>query len=232
MLQASATMTRQSPARVPVPQTNRLAALEPQAINMRLDRDAVLFWEGDKAAFTYKVVSGAIRVCKLMADGRRQVSDFFLPGDLISFDLAGVHSVTAEAIVESIVRRYPKTSLERMVSENPSFARDMLLLAYDRLVTAQLQMVTLGRKTAPERIASFLVSHAARCKTAHSPGQTVALPMSRVDIADHLGLTVETVSRILSRLRHDRVIDLPDFHTVVVRDWTTLNGLAEGGEPA
>jgi CRP-like cAMP-binding protein len=229
MLQTS---TRQLQPAIPAGPTDRLAPVEPLGVNMRLEADKPLFWEGDKADYTYKIISGAIRVCKLMPDGRRQVSDFFLPGDLIGFDFAGVHNVTAEAIVESIVRRYPKQSIERVVRDNPVMARDMLTLAYDRLATAQVHMVTLGRKNAAERIASFLVTHAHRSTAARRPGQSVALPMSRGDIADHLGLTVETVSRVLSRLRHDRVIDLPDFHTVVVRSWEALDGIAEGGEAA
>ena len=206
------------------------APIEPLGVNFRIERDKPLFWEGDKAAFCYKILSGTVRICKLMADGRRQVSDFFLPGDLISFDLNGVHTYTAEAIVECVIRRYPKPQIERLASESPRVAREMLTLAYDRLASAQMQMVVLGRKTATERLASFLVSQAERTNAARAAGQKVKLPMSRVDIADHLGLTVETISRLFSRLKRDEIIDVPDAHSILVHDWDALEALADSAE--
>jgi CRP-like cAMP-binding protein len=201
------------------------APIEPLGTNFRLDRDRALFREGDKAAFCYKIIAGAVRISKLTADGRRQIADFFLPGDLISFDLGGIHSCTAEAIVECVVRRYPKPQIERIAAESPRVARHMLALAQDRLASAQTQMMVLGRKTATERIATFLVAQAARADA--RGGRNLRLPMTRIDIADHLGLTVETVSRIFSRLKRDRVIDVPDAHNVVIRDWNQLEDRAD-----
>lgn len=230
MMLQTITRTAASRPMVQDPAIDGFAPIEPLGASFRMERDRALFLEGDPAKFCYKIISGAIRICKLMSDGRRQVSDFLLPGDLIGFDLSEVHGFTAEAIVESVVRRYPKPQIERLVSESPRVARQMLTIAYDRLALAQTQLVTLGRKTAVERLASFLVSHADRTGVARAPGQEVRLPMNRTDIADHLGLTVETVSRIFSRLKRDDVIDIPDAHSIRVYDWDLLDELSEGAE--
>ncbi len=128
------------------------------------------------------------------------------------------------------MRRYPKGQVERLVVESPRVARQMLTLAHDRLALAQTQMVVLGRKTATERLACFLISHAGRTSVRRGAGQQVTLPMTRIDIADHLGLTVETVSRILAKMKRNDIIEVPDAHSIVVRDWDALDGLGENAD--
>jgi CRP-like cAMP-binding protein len=228
MLQAS--VGRDTPSAAPSFDLARSPLLEASGSNIRVPRDRALFWEGDEASQCYRIIAGAVRICKVMADGRRQVSDFLLPGDLIGFDLNFTHRSTAEAIVDCVVRVYPKPQLERIVDESPRMARQMLHLAYDRLSLAQHQMVTLARKTAMERLASFLLTLGRRQAPPGKPSQPVALPMSRIDIADHLGLTVETVSRLFSKLKRDRVIGVPDTHSIIVLDWQTLDDLSEAAE--
>jgi CRP/FNR family transcriptional regulator len=205
------------------------ASIEALGSDLTIGRDRPIFWEGDPATHCFKVLSGAVRICRLMSDGRRHVTDFFLPGDMINFDLAGLYSFTAEAIVDSTVRRYPNQAIDRLVADTPRAACQMLALASDRLLSAQRQMVVLGRKNATERLASFLVTRFGR-QDGETTG-TLTLPMSRADIADHLGLTVETVSRIFTKLKREEIIDLPSAQCVVIRDWQMLAERCEGEEP-
>ena len=207
-----------------------LAPIEALGSDLAIGRDQPIFWEGDPATHCFKVVSGAVRICRLMADGRRHVTDFFLPGDIINFDLTGRYGFTAEAIVDSIVRRYPNQAIDRLVADAPRAARQMLALASHRLLSAQSQMVVLGRKNATERLASFLVTRFGRQADDLAHAATLTLPMTRTDIADHLGLTVETVSRIFSKLKREQIIDLPSAQCVVVRDWKALEERCDGEE--
>jgi len=201
------------------------SSLEAQARHSLLKRDAALFWEGDSVEGYYRVVSGAVRLCKLMPDGRRQVADFFAAGDLILVEFTDIHHFTAEAIVDSVICHYPRSAVDLLAETDPRFARQLLSLACDRLMSAHSQMVVLGCKTAEERLATFLVTQAKRHP---SPNRLMSVPMSRADIADYLGLTVETVSRVLSKLKRRGIIDLPDIHSVRVIDCDRLDLLSEG----
>jgi CRP-like cAMP-binding protein len=229
MLQAVISPSRQA-LPFAAPDADGLALIDRQGDELRLARDQALFWQGDEADYCYKILSGAVRMCRLLADGRRQVADFLLPGDLINFDLRGRHSMTAEAVVDCVIRRYAKRSVDRLLSDSPGAARQVISLVADRLASAQHQVVLLGRRTATERLASFLLVLARRGCPAQRPGHELGLPMNRVDIADYLGLTVETVSRLFSQLKRRRVIELPEPHRVVVRDWRALAVLAGSGE--
>jgi CRP-like cAMP-binding protein len=198
-----------------------LASIEAEGSNHRFEADRPLFREGDRAEFCYKILAGAVRICKLMPDGRRQVTNFFLPGSILGFDLETQHGFTAETIVESVVRRYSKAPLDRLANERPGVAQQMLTLAVGRLASAQNQALALSRKSAMERLAGFLIGQA-------DARTNIALPMSRLDIADYLGLTVETVSRLFTRLRRDGIIELPTAQSVVIRDRDALDELCDG----
>jgi CRP-like cAMP-binding protein len=202
-----------------------LSIIEAQARPSLLKRDAALFWEGDTVEGYYRVVSGAVRLCKLMPDGRRQVADFFAAGDLILVEFADVHHFTAEAIVDSVICYYPRSAIDLLAQTDHRFARQLLSLACERLMSAHSQMLVLGRKTAEERLATFLVTQAKRHST---PNRLMSVPMSRADIADYLGLTVETVSRVLSKFKREGIIDLPDIHSVRVKDCDRLALVSEG----
>ncbi|MGB8841796.1 MAG: helix-turn-helix domain-containing protein [Aliidongia sp.] len=190
--------------------------------NLAVKRDSAIFWEGDPAKYCFRVISGAVRICTLMADGRRQVADFFAGGDMIGFDFADTYAFTAEAVTDSVVRQYPRATILDLLTSDRQLSHQMLALACRRLTSAQHQLVTLGRKTAEERIATFLLALAGRQKR---QSRQIELPMSRTDIADHLGLTVETVSRVLTRLRKQNVIELPCPHSVRITDAATLGEL-------
>jgi CRP/FNR family nitrogen fixation transcriptional regulator len=193
--------------------------------NLAVKRDDAIFWQGDPAKYCFRVISGAVRICTLMIDGRRQVADFFAGGDMIGFDFADTYAFTAEAVTDSVVRQYPRSTILNLLTSDRQLSHQMLALACRRLTSAQHQLVTLGRKTAEERIATFLLALAGRQKR---QSRQIELPMSRTDIADHLGLTVETVSRVLTRLKKQNVIELPSPHSVRITDAATLEDLGTG----
>jgi CRP/FNR family nitrogen fixation transcriptional regulator len=169
-----------------------------------LAKDEELFSEGDRAAFFYKVVSGAIRTSKLLADGRRQIDAFHLPGDIFGIEAGDEHRFSAEAVGEATVIAYRRCSLESFAGQDGAFARQIVNAMMRSLERAQDHMLLLGRKSALEKIATFLLDLSERLGD-----DQVDLPMSRTDIADHLGLTIETVSRTLTQLERQHVIELP-----------------------
>ena len=184
-----------------------------------------LFSEGDKADTVYEVMSGMVRLYKLLPDGRRQVTGFLTAGQLLGLAPEGACVFSAEAITEVSVVTYPRDAFERLIDEVPGFARRLLAVTSHELRAAQDQMVLLGRKTAAEKLASFLLLIGVR----QSAGQDeIDVPMTRGDIADYLGLTVETVSRTMTRLRQDGLIALPTPARVVVLDRESLENLASG----
>ncbi|HEV2547468.1 MAG TPA: helix-turn-helix domain-containing protein [Stellaceae bacterium] len=186
-----------------------------------LKRDGTVFTEGDHARYFFRVVTGAVRSCQLLADGRRHIGEFFLPGDFIALDADHVYRFTAEAVTETTLRRYARSAIDR--SLEPRLHRQLLAVLSRQLVAAQQQMLLLGRKTATERVASFLLTMAARSKNA----EHMSLPMTRSDIADHLGLTTETVSRAFSQFKTQGVIGLEGAANVIVQDGDALEDLAE-----
>jgi CRP-like cAMP-binding protein len=200
-----------------------LAALDRIGKAMSLARGEALFLEGDPALYCFKVISGAVRSCRVLTDGRRHIAEFFLPGDFIALSAEGAYRFTAEAVSETKLMRYPRHSVEQMTEAQPRLSRCLLDLLCRNLSAAQQQMLLLGRKNAVERMATFLLMMADRAST----GERVSLPMTRTDIADHLGLTTETVSRIFGQLKSRRVIQLTGASEVVVKDIDALEELAQ-----
>lgn len=187
--------------------------------------------EGDPIRHCFRVISGTVRVYKAIADGRRQVIAFLGAGDC--FGLTGLerHGYSAEAISPATLIRYSRQSLEAATHTDAGIAQALFRLACRELDQAQQQMLLLGRKSADEKIASFLLSRAARSERArrrHPIESVVHLPMSRQDMADYLGLTIETVSRTLSRFRRLGLIDLLGRQHVALRRVDRLRELADG----
>ncbi len=202
---------------------DELAALDRVGTVQSLRRDDVLFRECDAAEHYFKVVTGAIRSSKLLADGRRHVSEFYLPGDFIGLDADTSYLFTAEAMADTTVVRYARRKVEALAWQEPRIGRRLLSIACHGLSSAQQKLVLLGRKTAEERIASFLLDLDERIGKADG----VFLPMSRTDIGDHLGLTMETVSRGLSQLKNEGIIALENSHQILIRNRAALEDLAE-----
>lgn len=193
-------------------------------------KQEMLFCEGDKADNIYEVVDGVVSTYRILCDGRRQVFEFSYPGDLVGLGNLDAYPVNCEAVTPSRIRRIPKNSFLKSIKERPELGRKMLEIAMSELSAMQNHFVLLGRKTALEKIASFLLDFARRNVEPDARSATLDLPMTRSDIADYLGLTVETVSRNLTKLKLRGVIDLPQSANVVIRDMFELEDLAEGDE--
>jgi len=161
-----------------------------------------VYGEKEPAEYVYQVKSGAVRSYKLLSDGRRQIGAFHLAGDIFGLENGSEHRFTAEAIVDTTVRLVKRQSLELVAENDAVVARNLLSMTTNNLQHAEDHMLLLGRKTSLERVAAFLLEMDKRLTAA----DIMALPMSRRDIADYLGLTLETVSRALSRLHELGVI--------------------------
>lgn len=157
-----------------------------------------IYGEKEPAEYVYQVKSGAVRSYKLLSDGRRQIGAFHLAGDIFGLENGGEHRFTTEAVVDTTVRLIKRQSLEMVAESDAVVARNLLSMTTSNLQHAEDHMLLLGRKTSLERVAAFLLEMDKRLAGAG----VMALPMSRRDIADYLGLTLETVSRALSKL-HD-----------------------------
>jgi CRP/FNR family transcriptional regulator, nitrogen fixation regulation protein len=165
----------------------------------KYSRGAEIFGESEPAEYVYQVIEGAVRSYKLLSDGRRQIGAFHLVGDIFGLENGALHRFTAEAIVDTIVRLAKRESLEHVAEADALVARELLTMTTSNLQHAENHMLLLGRKTSLERVTAFLLEMDRRLSAA----DVMALPMSRRDIADYLGLTLETVSRALSCL-HER----------------------------
>jgi len=215
-------------AELPTHRTGELAALQTVSTMSRFGRNQTIFNEGDDANYSYTVVAGGVRLCKLMSDGRRQIAEFLLPGDIFGFEAGDEHSLTAEALSDVVVMRCSRSNMERISDEHPVVRKQLLSLLRRELSAAQDHLVMLGRQTAKERVTSFLVQLAERAGAAN--GDSLDLPMGRQDIADYLGLTIETVCRALSDLKSSRLIGIPSRHQVTIRNLDALEAIAVGDE--
>jgi CRP/FNR family transcriptional regulator len=184
--------------------------------------------EGEARSHGFRVLTGAVRLFKGLADGRRQVIEFLVAGECFGLVGGAHYAYGVEAMVASKLARYPCAKLDAAARANPLLAERLLELARTDLERAHAQMLLLGRKTAEEKIASFLLSLARRQGDGARPARVLKLPMSRQDMGDYLGLTIETVSRTMTRLRQDGVIALPLPQQVVLQQFSTLEILAEG----
>lgn len=208
---------------------NEMSQLQAASSRRRFGRNETIFSEGDPAGFVYKVLDGSVRLCKHTIDGRRQVLDFMMPGDLFGF-VDREYGFTAEAVTDVILAAYPRSQIDRLSATMPSVHRYVLDLVSENLLALQHHIVVLGCQGAKERVASFLLRQAERAQPA--PGQPLDLPMGRQDMADHLGLTIETVCRAISELRRERVITVPNAHQVVMNNMRLLRAVTGGADAA
>jgi CRP/FNR family nitrogen fixation transcriptional regulator len=167
------------------------------------ERGTEIYGEKEPAEYVYQVRTGAVRTYKLLSDGRRQIGAFHLIGDIFGLENGNEHRFTAEAVIETTVCVIRRRSLEAMANSDAIVARNLLSMTASNLEHAENHLLLLGRKTSLEKVAAFLLEMDKRLTAA----EVMALPMSRLDIADCLGLTLETVSRALSHLRQAGVLD-------------------------
>ena len=173
-----------------------LAHTKVSSTEYKYKRGTEIFGEAEPADYIYQVIEGAVRSHKLLSDGRRQIGAFHLVGDIFGLENGDFHRFTAEAIVDTTVRLMKRESLDRVAKTDFAIVRSLLNMTTDNLQHAENHMLLLGRKTSLERVAAFLLEMDRRLLAAG----VMALPMCRRDIADYLGLTLETVSRALSEL--------------------------------
>ncbi len=203
----------------------RLAAARCHA---QLPGGFTIFREGDPALHVYSISTGAVKLYKLMSDGRRQIIGFLFSGDMFGLAVEGGYAYTAETVSPSQICRFANRKLDVLKHEMPRLERKLFSMAVKDLVAAQEQMLLLGRKTAKEKVASFLLKLARRTQLAGQAAGPVALPLSRADIADYLGLTIETVSRTFTQLKRTNIIGLPASGHVILLEVDTLRDMAEG----
>jgi len=183
-----------------------LDLLEQFGTTVTVQREHEIHGQGDTTEYCWRILSGCVRTVKLMEDGRRQVAEFLFAGEVLGLDDLGTHDFAAEAVTDVVLRRYPRRMVEALADSHAALARRLRALALANLRNAHERMVMLGRKTAVEKVASFVLEMQQR---ATAPGRRmVEVPMSRTDVADHLGLTVETVCRILAHLKREGTVKL------------------------
>lgn len=184
-------------------------------------KDEEIYGEGEPSEYLYQVIRGAVRTYKLLNDGRRQIGAFHLPGDVFGLDPDSVHRLTAEAISDTTVRLLTRRSLETAAGSNAQVSRNLWTMTAGDLRHAEDHMLLLGRKTAMERVATFLLEMDRRLANAGM----MALPMCRRDIGDYLGLTLETVSRALSQLNDQGVLIFSSARQIVLRNRQQLTAM-------
>lgn len=187
---------------------------------MTFDREMEIYAQDDESDRLYQVVSGVVRTTRVTADGRRQVGDFYYAGDLFGLEPGPDHRFAAEALTDCeiiVVRR----AAVRAVAGDADLDRAILEATRLEMERLQEHVVMLGRKSARERVASFLMAIAQRQDDDHAD-----LPMGRQDMADYLGLTIETVSRMLTQLQGEAIVAFPTSRRFQVRKWTALEALA------
>jgi len=196
-------------------------AFLPASVPMNFGRNAEIFAEGEAAGYVYKLVSGVVRVSQLLPDGRRQISAFHLPGDMFGFEIDDVHHASAEAIVPVKVVAFKWHSL-LSASASSAFVHELLNRTMTTLRQTQDHLLLLGRKNALERLAAFLLEMVKRSGNE----RVLDLAMPRHDIADYLGLTLETVSRMFAELKEDGIVRLESARRVHLVDLARLKAMA------
>lgn len=166
-----------------------------------------VFMQGDTPKGVHEIISGTVILYKVMVDGRRQIQDFVSKGEFLALTFSDRHDLGAEALTDVETQFVPRRTFEASLQDSPSFRRGVFILISDKLQAAREQALLLGRKSAKERAATFLLFLESRFKD--DATDFISIPMSRWDMADYLGLTLETVSRMMNRLKKSDIIDLP-----------------------
>jgi CRP-like cAMP-binding protein len=205
---------------IPPVQGKAGASIELMGAAMPYARNTEIFGENEPAEYLYRVISGAVRTYKVLNDGRRQIGGFYLAGDIFGLEVGEEHTFSAEAITECRILVIKRSTVIALAARDSNVARELWTMTANELQRAQDHLMLLI-KTAQERVAGFLLEMASRTPAASE----VELPMSRQDIADYLGLTIETVSRTLTHLEHAGAIAVPVSRRIVLRNRAALSRL-------
>jgi CRP-like cAMP-binding protein len=195
-------------------------SLEMMGAPMSVARNMEIYGENEPAEYLYKVISGTIRTSKILNDGRRQIGGFYLPGDVFGLEPGSEHAFSAEAITDAKVLVIKRSAVEALAARDNEAARELWAMTGRELKRVQDHILLLI-KTAQERVAAFLLEMSERIKS----NDEINLPMSRQDIADYLGLTIETVSRTLTSLECNAAIALPTSRRILLRNRAALRRL-------
>lgn len=195
---------------------------------VEISTHASVFDEAEPAHSVYNVTAGVLKIYKLLPDGRRQITGFLFPGDFLGLMHNDVYAYSAEALTPTKLCRFSREKLEALLTEIPHLEQRLLSMASHELAAAQDQMMMLGRKSARERVVSFLLMLSNAAARRDMPPNPVSVPMTRTDIADYLGLTIETVSRTLTQLRKQGLIELLDEKLIELKQPKQLAAIASG----
>lgn len=196
--------------------------------NVHAEAGQALFHEGDPNPYVFNVVEGAVKLYRLLPDGRRQITGFLFQGDFLGLGGRSTANFTAEALTPLQACRFRRADFDQLLNAMPALEHRLVSLAGDELMAAQEQIVLLGRKTAKERLASFLIRLSERQQLLGGSEGQVHLPMTRLDIADYLGLTIETVSRVITQLKTSGLIRLLPGNDIALPDIEALRALGDG----
>ncbi len=205
-----------------------LAQLSAIAVHRTLEKSRVFIEEGEAASDFFNITAGTVKLFKLLPDGRQQITGFAGPGHFLGLAVADTYAFSAETIEPVRLCRFSRPRLRALMHDFPALETRLLQTACNELATAQEQMLLLGRKTARERVASFLLSRADAAHPCGHPQTELRLPMTRGEIADYLGLTIETVSRVLSRFHADGQITRIATDRIRLTNRAWLENLAAG----
>jgi CRP/FNR family transcriptional regulator len=196
----------------------------------RVEAKELLFAEGDAVTHIFRIETGAIALYKVLADGRRQIVGFAYPGDLIGLGARGEHVMNAQAIKATRVRCLPAATLRQAAAKDPALAMKLYDTLASELATTRDLLLTTGQRSALERVAGFLLALSRRNGRNDDDALSIELPMTRMDIGDFLGLTIETVSRTFTKLKQLGLIELPHCSQVRLQDVRALQAIADGTE--
>lgn len=187
-----------------------------------------IFCEGDVAAHVFRVESGNVCIYRMVPDGRRQVIDFAYPGDIIGLGALRVHAASAQATSKIRVRCIPTATLHEIAQSDPAFGLKLYEAMAQELIAARELLFTISQRTAAERLAAFLLALSRRNQRHGDDPSEIVLPMTRADIADFLGLTIETVSRNFTKFRAEGLIDIEQCILVTILDAKRLGDHVDG----
>lgn len=210
---------------------DEIGALEAAMTPMSLSPNQLLVLEGDRRARVYSLTSGMLRLSTALPDGRRQIVGFLMPGDYLGLADDETYSSTAEAVGAATLCTFAAADMEALVERFPRLKSRLLDFTRKALRQARENQMVLGRLTPVEKLAGFLLMMASRAAEHGLPTHPVELPMSRTDIADYLGLTIETVSRSFTKLRSRQLISLASAHRVEIVNPRALSQLARLEHP-
>ena len=203
-----------------------LTALFLTQVTERVAPPRAVFWEGDPASYIFHVLEGCLRVYRTRQDGRRAILGFNYPGDLVGVSFRDNYLFTAEAVTPVRIRRLARRRFHDLLDERPDLRPHLLAHLCDEMQSAQDHITRLGSTTAEERVATFLLHIAARSGSDAATPLAIEIPFGRLDIADHLGITVETVSREISKLKRHGVISTAGPHNIVLQRPGSLRDIA------